>query len=109
MRNNKKAGNRSELRYIHILKKLGYDAASARLMSRDADNRGVDIVGDFPFDIQVKNSCNQPNFYKLLNEKDCNVVFWEKTEKSKKDRFVRKADIVVLYLDDFLKLIGEKK
>jgi Holliday junction resolvase len=107
MRNNRTAGHNWEREIIRILKDMGYDAVSARYESRRADDRGIDVISDFPYRIQAKISQNQPNCHSILTDKDCDVIFFRKVEKAKKN-FIAKGDYAMLKLDDFLDLVGVK-
>lgn len=106
---NRSAGCSWERTIVQMLKDMGYDAETSRYASRKADDSGVDIISeDFPLRIQAKISQNQPNCAKILEEKDCNVIFFRKVEKANKN-FISQGDYAMLRLDDLLKLIGEKK
>jgi len=104
---NRTAGHNFEREIIRILKDMGYNAVSARHESRSADDRGIDIISNFPLKIQAKISVNQPNVHNILQEKDCDVIFFRKVEKADKN-FISKGDYAMLELEDLLNLIGEK-
>ena len=97
---NKSAGNKFELDIIHDLKEMGYEAVSSRQESRSADARGIDIISDYPLNIQAKSATNQPNFHTLLTETEAEVVFYRKTEK-RGTRFYTIGEYAILPLDTF--------
>jgi len=107
MNRNRTAGLNWERHIVKVLKNLGYEAETARYVSRKADDAGIDIVSDFPLKIQAKISQNQPNAHTILTEKECDVIFFRKVEKADK-RFISKGDYAMLKLEDLLNLIGEK-
>jgi len=45
--------------------------------------------------------------HNILQEKDCDVIFFRKVEKADKN-FISKGDYAMLELEDLLNLIGEK-
>jgi len=104
---NKSAGSRWELDIVHILKEMGYEAVTSRQESRSADARGIDIITDYPYNIQCKSMRNQPNFHSLLTETDAEVVFFRKTEK-KGTRFYAQGEYAVIPLEEFLKLTSKQ-
>ena len=101
---NKSAGNKWELDIVHTLKDLGWKAVSSRQESRSADARGIDVISDYPYDIQAKCMKSQPNFHTLLTETDAEVVFFRKTEKRGK-RFYAQGEYAVIPLQEFLNLV----
>ena len=105
---NKSAGNKLELDIVHTLTEMGYKAVSSRQESRSADARGIDIISDYPFDIQAKCMVNQPNFHTLLTQTDAEVVFFRKTEKRGK-RFFTVGEYAILPLGEFYKLTQQPK
>ena len=105
---NKQAGSKWELDIVHTLKDMGYEAVTSRQESRSADARGIDIISDYPYNIQAKCMKNQPNFHTLLTETDAEVVFFRKTEKRGK-RFFAQGEYAVIPLKDFLNLTANKK
>lgn len=102
-KNNRNKGHKYERDIVNDLKELGFEAVTSRAESRNADNRGIDIVTNFPLNIQAKVSINQPNFHSLLNTTDADVVFFKKQEKAAKN-FLTKGEYVCLRKEDFLKL-----
>jgi len=104
---NKQAGSRFELDIVHTLKDMGYEAVTSRQESRSADARGIDIITDYPYNIQAKCMKNQPNFHALLTETDAEVVFFRKTEKKGK-RFYAQGEYAILPLDEFYKLTNKE-
>lgn len=99
---NKSKGNRYELQICNELKDLGFkDCVTSRSESRNRDNQKVDLCNTGFLNVQCKfYDSNQPNFRKVLGEMpeedNTNVVFH-------KTRY--KKDIVVMYKEDFYKLI----
>ena len=104
---NATAGHNFEREIVNELKSMGYEAYTARYASRLADDRGIDVVTDFPFKIQAKCSIKQPNFHLLLTERECDAVFFRKQEKAN-TRFVTKGEYVVITKEAFYKLVGDK-
>ena len=99
MNKNRDKGHRYERKIINELKEQGYKAVSSRSESRTMDDQGVDIITDYPFHIQCKNTIRLPEPYKIFMKmpKDKpNVIFWTKNFKE---------DLVILRKDDFYKLI----
>jgi len=105
---NKQAGSAWEREIVQRLIGMGYDAVTARYASRMMDDKGIDIVSDFPLKIQCKISINQPNVHDILTNKECDVIFFRKVEKADKN-FISKGDYAMLKLEDLLNLIGEKQ
>ena len=95
---NRDAGHKFERDIIHSLKVMGYEAVSSRQESRSADARGIDIISDYPLNIQAKSATNQPNFHTLLTETEAEVIFYRKTEK-RGTRFYTIGEYAILPLD----------
>lgn len=107
---NRSAGNNFERTIVNELKEFGYNVKTSRAESRNMDALKVDIIGDFPFHIQCKNSKNKPDYHTLLNEmpKDkCPIIFHRQTHKAT-SKFVTDGDYVILKKEDFYKLIKIK-
>ena len=107
---NRTAGHAYELQIVNELKEMGYDAVTSRAESRNLDNKGVDIVTDFPFHIQCKNSANNPDYHKLhesdlLPEDKPFAVFHKKTER-KGNVFRKQGEYVILKKEDFYRILG---
>jgi hypothetical protein len=100
MGKSKDKGNRFELECAKKLREVFPDVVSARLMSRDADNRGVDLVrtGDYAF--QTKHyATNTPNDWKVIGEMNTKdiKVYVKKTD--------RKRALAVIDFEDFINLL----
>ena len=102
---NKQAGGRWELDVIKDLKEMGYEAVSSRSESRNAEARGIDIITNFPYNIQCKASVNNPNYHKLLTETDAGLIFHRKMEK-RKTQFYTIGEYVNMPKASFYKLIN---
>lgn len=100
---NRSAGNAYECKIAQELRELGYEAATSRSESRSLDAKGVDLVSNFPLQTQMKTSCNQPNFHKLLTETEAQIVFWQKTEKAG-SRFMAQNEYIVMAKEDFYRV-----
>ena len=107
MRNNRACGHNYERQIVNELRDMGYEAHTARYASRMQDDKGIDIISNFFFKIQCKTSINQPNVHTILTEKECDVIFFRKQEKAKKN-FRTKGEYVMMKKSDFYKLVGEK-
>ena len=59
-------GHHFELAICEFLRIYGYEAQTARLVSRELDNKGVDISTDAPFNFQLKAVERTIDFHKLL-------------------------------------------
>jgi hypothetical protein len=100
---NKTAGSNYERKIAKELREFGFDAVTSRAESRNLDDRGVDLVTNFPLLPQMKCSINQPNIHKLLTETDAEIIFFNKTEKANK-KFVTKGEYVMMKKDKFYDL-----
>jgi Holliday junction resolvase len=107
MRNNRTSGHAYERQIVKELKDMGYDAHTARYASRMMDDKGIDIVSDFPLKIQCKSSINQPNVHTILTDKECDVIFFRKQEKRAKN-FTTVGEYALLRKEDLYKLIQNK-
>jgi hypothetical protein len=104
MTNSRRKGHNYERDIVKELREMGYDVHTARYASRMMDDKGIDIVGDFPFAIQCKSSINQPNAHVLLTEKECDVIFYRKQEKANKN-FITKGEYVFMTKEDFYEIV----
>lgn len=110
---NRTAGNNYERLVVNELKDLGYDVATARSESRNADNAGIDIVGNFPYHIQCKVYQNYPKLHELINNdrperfQDKPIIVFHKKVKKANTKFVTQDEFVSLRKEDFLKLIKQ--
>lgn len=104
---NRDAGHKFERDVVTELKKLGYDVSTSRNESRKMDAMKVDIVGNFPYHIQCKNTQNRPDYNSLIGEmpkdKPC-LVFHRQTHKANK-KFMTDGDFVIMSKETFYNLI----
>ena len=99
MNTNRTKGHNFERRIINELKEQGFEAVSSRSESKSMDDKGVDIISDYPFFIQCKNTMRMPDPHKIFmkmppDKPPC--IFWTKNYKE---------DLVILRKEDFYKLI----
>lgn len=126
---NRTAGNSWELTCLHALEDIGYkNLATSRNCSRVRDAAKVDLChtdespiedggfGRFEFNFQCKTLCKPAPYGKLLKEleehngrRQFNVVLHKQTEKNSSGRFMPKGEYAILNLDDFYKIIGERR
>ena len=99
---NRNAGIRYEQQICREINDLGFRAVTSRYESRSTDDRGIDIISDFPLAVQCKTSVSSPNFHKLLSETEAEIVFWRKTEK-RGARFMEAGEYVTMKKSDFYK------
>lgn len=102
--NARNKGHVYERKIVKELKQLGFnDAVTSRSESKRADDAGVDILGVDGFAIQCKAVERGLNLHDTMNHIDIKygipVTFWKKN---------RKKELVVMYKDDFYKLIKHK-
>lgn len=99
MNSNRDKGHRFERRIINELKEMGYEAVSSRSESKNMDDKGVDIISDFPFYIQCKNTMRMPEpwkiFMKMPPEKPP-IIIWTKNHKE---------DLIIMKKDELWKLL----
>lgn len=98
MKNPKEKGTKYELKIINELRSLGFEAVSTRQSSRLLDSQGVDILTNFPFNIQCKRVEKMSNFEQVLegmNRDKDPVIFHKKNHK---------PDIVIMLKEDFYKI-----
>ena len=105
---NRTAGHIFERDVISMLRERGWDVHTSRYASRLLDDKGVDIAGNYPRNIQCKASVNTPNIKKLLDETEADIIFWRKMEK-KGRKFYKVGEYALLPLGDLLDLIGTNK
>lgn len=118
MSRNRTAGNNWEREIVNILKTKGYPHAStSRLQSKSRDDAKVDIMnsnedfnGRLPFNIQAKNTVDNINYHKILNEMPANaipnVILHKKTEK-RNAKFFEVGRYAILSFDYFITLISK--
>jgi hypothetical protein len=102
MPNSKDKGSRFERWCATELRPFFPNVATARLMSKDADDRGVDLVrtGDFAF--QCKHYAKRtPNDWEVLEKMDT------KDMKAIIKKIDRKEALIVMRFEDFKKCLKE--
>lgn len=110
---NRTAGHSYERLIVNDLKDLGYDVVTARSESRNADNAGIDIFGDFPFYIQCKVYKGYPKLNELINNdrpqrfQDKPIIVFHKKVRKANTKFVTEDEFVSMRKEDFYKLINE--
>ena len=101
MNANRDKGHRFERRIINELKEFGYQAVSSRSESKSMDDKGVDIISDFPFYIQCKNTMRMPEPWKIFDKMPKEkppLIVWTKNHKE---------DLVIIRKTDFYELIKQ--
>ena len=103
MINQRNKGHNYELKIISELKEMGYEAESSRLSNRKLDSQKVDIVTNFPFNIQCKKveRLKDPEgiILSMPKDKPC-CIFTKKNHK---------PDLVILTKEAFYKLVNNGK
>ena len=98
--NAKQKGNRWELLCVHLLKPIFPQVATARLMSKAADDAGMNLVNTGRFNIQCKHVERGLDLHGTLERMPTfgyNVVLWKRN---------RKAPLVVLKMSEAQELIS---
>ena len=113
-RNNKAAGNRTELYFLKKLEEIHQQKLfTTRNISTLNDNKKNDIDNEFlnlPVKYQIKQSINNPNYSQILTEMSnnykeyINVIAHQKTVK-KGDKFYKVDDYVIMKFSDYEKII----
>lgn len=113
-RNNKKAGNKTELYFLKKLEEIHQQKLyTTRNISTLSDAKKNDIDNEtlsLPIKYQIKQSINNPNYSLILSEmnnnfKDnINVILHQKTTK-KGDRFYKQGDYIIMTFEDYEKII----
>lgn len=83
--NAKQKGNRWELACARLLKPIWPQAATARLMSKAADDAGIDLVNTGRFNIQCKHVERGLDLHSTLDRMPnfgFNVVLWKRNRKT---------------------------
>lgn len=104
---NRTSGNTYELKIVHELKDMGYHVSTSRNESRTMDAKKVDIVGDFPFHVQCKNTTTRPDYNTILNEMPDdkpNLIFHKLTAKAN-TKFITQGEFVIMKKETFYNLI----
>lgn len=97
---NRTAGIRYEQEVAQELRKLGFEAVTSRYESRSMDDSGVDLVSNFPLNIQCKVSINQPNVHELTTTTDAEIIFYKRVEKAG-SKFMPRGEFVIMRKQDF--------
>ena len=113
-RNNKAAGNRTELYFLKKLEEIhNQKLYTTRNISTINDNKKNDIDNEnlnLPIKYQIKQSINNPNYSQILTEMSnnykeyINVLAHQKTAK-KGDKFYKVDDYVIMKFEDYEKII----
>ena len=113
-RNNKAAGNRTELYFLKKLEDIhNQKLYTTRNISTRSDAKKNDIDNEnlnLPIKYQIKQSINNPNYSQILSEMSgnykeyINVIIHQKTVK-KGDRFYKVDDYVIMKFSDYEKII----
>jgi Holliday junction resolvase len=112
---NRTAGNQYERDIVIDLKSMNYDVVTARSESRNADNAGIDILGNFPYYIQCKVYKGYPKLDELINNdrperfQDKPIVVFHKKVEKKGTRFYTQDEFVSMRKEDFYELIKNQK
>ena len=119
---NRTAGHKWERTCAKLLVNTGYPhVVTSRSENRKRDADKIDLMntdehenGLLPYSVQCKTLSTTAPYPKLLDEmKDLEgatkVVFHQQTKKSDKGRFMESGRYACLYLDDFIKIIGENR
>jgi hypothetical protein len=83
--NAKQKGNRWELLCAHLLRPIFPQAATARLMSKAADDAGMDLVNTGRFNIQCKHVERGLDLHGTLDKMPTfgfNIVLWKRNRKT---------------------------
>jgi len=100
MVNAKKKGNAYEVKIAAEFRNLGFpDAVTSRSESKSTDDKGVDLCGTFPLNVQCKAWERAPLYHDVLRsmpEDGINVIFHKKN---------RKGEVVVMAKDDFYDIL----
>lgn len=107
---NRSAGHSLEREEAKIYQEIGYlNACTSRAESKNRDDQKVDLMFTGPWNVQTKIAQNNPNYHKILNEMPqeegrINVICHQKTEKSKKGKFMKKGKYYVLKAEDMYRI-----
>lgn len=105
---NRTAGHDYERKIVRELTELGYSVKTSRYASREMDDLGIDIVGDFPFRPQVKKTSATPSVKRYIENGEADIIFWARTERSNKN-IVTKGEYVIIRKEDFYDLFRQSK
>ena len=71
LRRNKQRGNAYEVLISNELKELGFPNKTARAESKSLDDQKIDLVdmtGNMPFHVQIKNTIKTPDYFGIAKE-----------------------------------------
>lgn len=116
LRRNKTRGSDYERTIVQKLRSIGYEqVATSRLLSRDMDNKKIDIVdpeNKLPCYIQAKATQVTPDYFGISNScplKDKPfVIFWKKT-KSTESTIRAVGEVCMIPTDFFYELLKNYK
>ena len=97
---NRSAGCDYERLIARELRAKGFEAVTSRYESRSLDDSGVDLKSNFPLNVQMKVSINQPNVHEILTTTDAEIIFFKKVQKSG-GRFMPKGEYIMMRKEDF--------
>ena len=106
MTNSRVKGRGFEQWFVNFLKELGFEAGRASYMNKYLDDNGkVDIVTNHPLHWQLKATEVSPQFHKILASMDTSkprAILWKRNSGTGK---AEKKKLVVMELDEFIKLV----
>ena len=91
----RKKGHAYEHKIAELIRGWGFDCVTSRSESKNLDDKGVDFVTDFPFNIQAKATERTPPYHELLKAMPHDkppLVFHKRNNK---------GTVVVMELDTF--------
>ena len=97
----RRKGHAYELEIVNMLKDMGYTAVSSRSESKNMDDKGVDIITNFPLHIQAKAWKAAPSYHAVLKGMPTDkfrAIFHKRPNK---------GTVVVMEMKDFFDLIAE--
>lgn len=108
-RYSKKKGNKYELDIVNELKAQGYDAVTSRNESKRMDDLKVDVISNFPYNIQAKCTQAKPNYSEIFKSYtlDKPLAIFHKTQVKKKVNCTSDGEFVILKKEDFYKLVNK--
>ena len=98
-RKSRQKGHAFELRIVHELREMGFDAVSSRSESKNLDDKGVDIVDNSPFYFQCKAVERLNGYHEILRGMPADKV------RAILHKRNNKGVIVTLYWEDFKELM----
>ena len=107
----KSKGNKYELQIVNELKAMGYDAVTSRSESKRMDDAKVDVITNFPFHIQCKNTQVKPDYIKIINEfklTDKPLIIFHNSQVKKKVNCVSLGEFAILRKEYLYNLIKNR-